>query len=403
MKRYFKTVFLILMIFFVSVNAVGISAAEEAVKPTKSLSHGMNVIKNKLKLTKTALKGEEISFTAEDFYSAVGREEVKIITLSSLPDEASGRLKFGVMNCFKGQSIPISFIRLLRFVPKNRLSDKAEFSFTVDGDESVICTVYSLDKENSSPVAKGYEYTAVKNTPLSAIVNASDPDGDGLELTVVKEPQHGTVRTELSEGFVYEPDEDFTGKDSFVYTVSDEYGGTSEEAVCIIRVEDGFISSASEEMSYAIGKFLLDKADIGIGTAKNVSDGAEVRRIDFLVAAMKALGVLPHAISYRESGFSDVNELTAAEKGYIISAESLGILDSAQGDFRPYDSITESEAREISGKMCSSLNAEADLKLSWELLEALGGVKDSYEIILGGGKDEPLSYGAAAVIISYLI
>jgi len=62
--------------------------------------------------------------------------------------------------------------------------------------------------------------------------NDSDPEGDSLSVESMTQPLHGAV---VSNGtsIIYTPAPDYVGPDSFSYTISDGYGGTSTAIVSI--------------------------------------------------------------------------------------------------------------------------------------------------------------------------
>lgn len=90
---------------------------------------------------------------------------------------------------------------------------------------------------NHAPVAGTHAAGGYKNSPvlLSAAklaASGSDPDGDPLNVVGVSHPsaQGGTVA--LNSGTItYTPPADFTGADSFAYTVSDPLGATANGTV----------------------------------------------------------------------------------------------------------------------------------------------------------------------------
>src|SRR5690606_27193957 len=59
---------------------------------------------------------------------------------------------------------------------------------------------------------------------LAPAIVDDDPE-DAHRLVVVTPPTHGDVTVELA-GFVYTPDADFSGNDSFTFQVIDQYGLT---------------------------------------------------------------------------------------------------------------------------------------------------------------------------------
>jgi VCBS repeat-containing protein len=95
---------------------------------------------------------------------------------------------------------------------------------------------------NDAPVADADRYSSVENMPLTAILsvndllkNDSDIDGDRLSInpTPVKDASHGTLVLNADGTFIYTPDANFSGVDSFTYEVSDGKGGVAQATVTI--------------------------------------------------------------------------------------------------------------------------------------------------------------------------
>ncbi len=70
---------------------------------------------------------------------------------------------------------------------------------------------------------------------IAVLANDTDVDGDPLAIASVTQGAHGAVVISGSNA-VYTPVADFTGADSFTYTVSDGQGGTATAAVAVTVV-----------------------------------------------------------------------------------------------------------------------------------------------------------------------
>ncbi len=95
----------------------------------------------------------------------------------------------------------------------------------------VTVTIHVL---NSPPVAVNDATTTSKNSPktIDVLVNDSDPDGDPLSVTSAGPAPNGTVNPVNSDNTItYIPNANFTGGDSFPYTISDGLGGTATARV----------------------------------------------------------------------------------------------------------------------------------------------------------------------------
>jgi dipeptidyl aminopeptidase/acylaminoacyl peptidase len=91
------------------------------------------------------------------------------------------------------------------------------------------------------PTCPNSTATTTVNTPVTITVTCNDT-GPAYEQSDVKEfksvePNHGTIQQEFAgEPFVYTPDKDFSGTDSFVVGSFDEFGFGSESGTVTISV-----------------------------------------------------------------------------------------------------------------------------------------------------------------------
>jgi large repetitive protein len=116
-------------------------------------------------------------------------------------------------------------------------------SFTyIACDPSNACdtaTVFiTIDPIADSPIAVDDNYTTEFNTSLGGDVsdNDSDPEGNGLDYTVVTTTDNGTLTLNPDGTFTYDPDNGFTGTDSFTYVACS--GTLCDTATVIITVLD---------------------------------------------------------------------------------------------------------------------------------------------------------------------
>ncbi len=103
---------------------------------------------------------------------------------------------------------------------------------------------------NDAPLAVADAFTVQQNGSLSItapglLENDTDVDGDTLSVvtTAVVEPEHGTLTLQTDGSFVYTPDADFFGTDSFTYQITD--GTLTAQAVVTITVEEAGEGEAS--------------------------------------------------------------------------------------------------------------------------------------------------------------
>ncbi|RZK99884.1 MAG: tandem-95 repeat protein [Rubrivivax sp.] len=104
-----------------------------------------------------------------------------------------------------------------------------------DGHGGVVTQVFNLTAVNVGPVAGADHATLAEDGSASGnvLANDSDPDGDALSVntTPVLAPKHGTLVLHSDGSYLYTPDANYHGTDSFTYQLVDADGGTSTATV----------------------------------------------------------------------------------------------------------------------------------------------------------------------------
>ena len=97
---------------------------------------------------------------------------------------------------------------------------------------TVTITVFAV---NEFPTARNDTATTAENESvrIRVLQNDSDPDGDSLTVQNFSRPDNGRVSRNPNGTLTYTPNQDFSGRDSFTYTVSDGNGGTDTARVRI--------------------------------------------------------------------------------------------------------------------------------------------------------------------------
>ncbi|HKQ99742.1 MAG TPA: Ig-like domain-containing protein [Pyrinomonadaceae bacterium] len=126
------------------------------------------------------------------------------------------------------------------YTPGPNYNGTDSFTFKVnDGlDDSGVATVMiTITPVNDAPTAAADSAVTIKNTSVSIAVLANDHDVDGDSMTVTgvtQGTQGGTVLINGgAAGVTYKPRLNFTGVESFTYTVSDGKGGTATATVFV--------------------------------------------------------------------------------------------------------------------------------------------------------------------------
>jgi len=89
---------------------------------------------------------------------------------------------------------------------------------------------------------------------MNVLSNDTDADGDALSIDSYTNPSYGTLRL-MGGSLFYTPDENYTGEDSFTYSVVDPLGGSATETVTLAVTE-------------------VNDAPVTIGDVLNVEEGS---------------------------------------------------------------------------------------------------------------------------------
>ena len=101
--------------------------------------------------------------------------------------------------------------------------------------------------------------------------NDVDPDGDPLTAILVTGPAHGTLTFNPDGSFVYTPDADYSGPDSFTYTVSDG-DQTSAPATVTLTVNPVNDPPTAVANTYSLGEDHTFSVPASSGLLANDSD-----------------------------------------------------------------------------------------------------------------------------------
>ena len=155
------------------------------------------------------------------------------------------------------------------FTPNANYNGPDSFVVTVTdnrGNSSVTNITLSIAPVNDAPTTNDINLTTDEDTPVNGQVIAQDIEGDTLSYVVSGQPANGTVTLDPVTGaFVYTPNANYNGGDSFIVTVSDGNGGTATSTITIgvNPVNDAPVSSNQN---------LVTDEDVAIGGQVVASD-----------------------------------------------------------------------------------------------------------------------------------
>lgn len=325
------------------------------------LSPGLSVIAARCGMVVSGVPGGEVIFTREDFARAVGYvpESIKI---TCRPDLAVGQLTIGNVVVPEGQVLSRSSLDKMAFMPSNLpASQDTVFYFTADGSAyEYACSVRMMEANttNSAPTlecatAASLSARVPEGGVCGGILAASDPEGDGLVFEITSYPRHGSViLTDQSSGrYVYRPTSGYTGKDSFTYTVRDEWGSYAGEAEVNVIV-NRFSAPDYADMAGSNETFARICEAEGLmsgsvyGNATHFYPEKGMTRAEFTVTLLTAAGITPEGDA--ECFFADKGDIPASALPYVSAACELGLTNGWIKDgeqvFLPSGEITLAEA-----------------------------------------------------------
>ncbi len=88
-------------------------------------------------------------------------------------------------------------------------------------------------KVNYKPQAVNASVITQTEVPVTDMLSASDKENDPLAFVLVTEPKLGTVSVESNGNYVYTPNIEVTGEDSFEFSVSD---GVNQPVIGTINI-----------------------------------------------------------------------------------------------------------------------------------------------------------------------
>jgi len=119
-------------------------------------------------------------------------------------------------------------------------TESVRFRYDISDGNGVVVdqrAVVNIRGVNDAPTPADDVFNATEDAPLADNVldNDDDPDGDALivDTTPLTNVANGGLDLLSDGGFVYTPNADFNGSDSFVYAVSDGNGGSAAATVTI--------------------------------------------------------------------------------------------------------------------------------------------------------------------------
>ncbi len=125
------------------------------------------------------------------------------------------------------------------YTPAANTNGADAFTYTVSdgqGATAIASVTVSVSPINDPPVAAPDGGATRENIPviIPVLANDTDPEGNPLTVTAASTPPNGMTSRLADNTVLYQPHPNFTGSETFTYTVNDGQGGTSVGQVTVV-------------------------------------------------------------------------------------------------------------------------------------------------------------------------
>lgn len=277
------------------------------------------------------------------------------ICVTELPGSDTGTVLLGTRVIRPGDILTAEQMAQLTFQPLLTEEDREAVMtylpiYTDRVEASAQMTISIKGKSDKPPVAEDSSAETYKNLPNEGKLKVSDPEGQKLTYTVVRQPRRGTVTVSEDGTYLYTPKKNKVGTDSFTFTATDPAGKVSREATVTVEIlkpttKEQYTDTVGQDCRFTAewmketGLFVGEQVagELCFQPTKSVSRG------EFMTMLVKALEV-PVDQEAAYTGFQD--DAPAWLKPYLAAALRTGISagwpygDSFQSD----EPITGAEA-----------------------------------------------------------
>ncbi len=172
----------------------------------------------------------------------------------------------------------------LVYTPNAGFDGVESFTYTVSdtfGGTRTATVFVAVTPVNDAPLAQDDSSTSVVGTTavIPVLTNDADTDGDPLTIVSVTRPTNGTV-TIVGSDVRYQPDDGFTGTDSFTYTISDPSGSLDTATVTVgINPEASGAGGATTDSPSCEGRVVIHEIAWAGTSADSRDEWIELRNL----------------------------------------------------------------------------------------------------------------------------
>ena len=230
------------------------------------------------------------------------------------------------------------------YIPNTNFTGRDIFTYVANdgGENSNVATVTIIvnvdPPPNSPPVANGENYSTNQNITLSipasgVLGNDTDADTDALTAILQTTTTNGSLTLNPNGSFVYIPNNNFTGEDSFTYVVND---GTANSNVATARIEvipvsdntvtcketvvleldangnatlnaEDLFTTRPADLQFSVSKVAFTCSDLGENVVTLSYNNSEIQgsceiKVSVMDATAPVINVIPLSIALNEFG-----------------------------------------------------------------------------------------------------
>jgi VCBS repeat-containing protein len=151
-------------------------------------------------------------------------------------------------------------------------------------DSNIATVCITVNSVNDAPVAHNDTYSTNEDTPLTItpagiLINDTDVDGDTLSSILNVGPAHGTLSLAPDGSFLYTPDANFNGTDTFTYHANDGSADSNIATVCItvnsvndapVAVNDSYSTNEDTPLTITPAGVLINDTDVDGDTLSSI-------------------------------------------------------------------------------------------------------------------------------------
>ena len=300
---------------------------------------------------------EVYHFQVEDFSAADNSAAPRGVLLTEVPQAEIGHVYLGSRRLQPGDALNSDTFARVRFEPTCEGDVTAElcwipvFADSASTEASLLIEIGN--GKNIAPTAENGTLETYRNIPIDGKIRFSDPDDEELNFALSKEPKRGKVSINSDGSYIYTPEKNKVGKDSFTVLITDSAGNAAEAEikVTIIKPTDKttFADLEGDPDQY-VAMWLREE---GVYAGQTMSGtllfqpDQPVSRGEFLVMAMNLLNIKP-TDQILSTGFADETDTPAWMRPYLVTALRNGFISGVNSPeglcFRHDAAITQAEA-----------------------------------------------------------